>query len=168
MFYFPFWIFMLYYINIYLCLGSRLTPDRSRYCIRQPIFLFSLFFTPFASALIISFSDPFYSKNLRTFSIYAFEVETHIMNKNTKVWVFCKNSFFSSYMGFHLKMHSVSLYEWWWATHAWWGLTQSDLPGTPSDNGWTYGIFNVPTHDSPERSDKKQKEYSLCRPNMKG
>ena len=30
------------------------------------------------------------------------EVETHITYKNTKVWVFCENSFFSSYMGFHL------------------------------------------------------------------
>ena len=28
---------------------------------------------------------------------------------------------FLCYMGFHLKMHSVSLYEWWWATLAWWG-----------------------------------------------
>ena len=35
------------------------------------------------------------------------EAEAHIMDKNTKVWVLCENSFFSNYMGFRLNYPPV-------------------------------------------------------------
>ena len=83
--------------------GSRLTPDRSRWlAYDSAIFSFFRSFTIFGLRPILKFFGSQLNQKLFYLLIYAFEVETHIMYKNTKVWVFCENSFFSNYMGFHL------------------------------------------------------------------